>query len=149
MSDVDADASGVRKECSNCGQTNRIPLRHLTDTGRCGKCKTPLDPLEGPIDADLALFDALLRDARAPVLVDFWAAWCGPCRVMAPELEKLARSQKGSLIVVKVDTERFPELSQRYSIEALPTLVLFRDGQVQKRLAGARPAAAIARELAL
>jgi thioredoxin 2 len=68
---------------------------------------------------------------------------------MAPELEKLATSRKGSVIVVKVDTERFPELSQRYSIEALPTLVLFRDGQVQKRLAGARPAAAIARELGL
>jgi thioredoxin 2 len=68
---------------------------------------------------------------------------------MAPELEKLATSQKGSVIVVKVDTERFPELSQRYSIEALPTLVLFRDGQVRKRLAGARPAAAIARELGL
>ncbi len=142
-------AAGVLRQCSSCGQTNRIPLRHLTDTGRCGKCKTQLAPLDRPIDADPALFDALLRDARAPVLVDFWASWCGPCRVMAPELEKLATARKGSVIVVKVDTERFPELSRRYSIEALPTLALFRDGQLQKRLAGARPASAIARELAL
>jgi thioredoxin 2 len=144
------DAStGVLRECSQCGQTNRVPVRHLADTGRCGNCKTPLPPLDKTVDADPSLFDALLQEARVPVLVDFWAAWCGPCRSMAPELVKLAAAQRGKVIVAKVDTERFPELSKRFSIEALPTLMLFRNGQVQKRLAGARPASAIARELEL
>jgi thioredoxin 2 len=83
------------------------------------------------------------------VLVDFWAAWCGPCRAVAPEVEKLARQHHGRLIVAKVDTDARPELGARYGIRSIPTLILFRDGGEAKRLSGAMPASAMAAQLGL
>ena len=146
--EMDDDAAWVRT-CPNCGQQNRIPVKHLADAGRCGSCKQALPPSSKPIEANVQRFEKLVSEARVPVLVDFWADWCGPCRVMAPELEKLAASRAGNVLVAKVNTDEFPELARRFAIEALPTLVLFREGQPKQRLAGARSAAAILRELAL
>ena len=94
-------------------------------------------------------FDELIRDAKAPVLVDFWAAWCGPCRAVAPELEKLANQRQGNTIVAKVDTDAQAELSARYGIRSIPTLVLFRNGREVKRISGAMPASAMAAQLGL
>jgi len=141
-------ASSLVRACGHCGQNNRVPARHLAHSGRCGACKRELPPLAEPIELDAPLLEAI-GGAGVPLLVDFWAAWCAPCRMMAPELEKLAASYAGRLVIGKVDTERHPELAGRHGIEALPTLILFRDGQPRQRLAGARSAAAIARELAL
>jgi thioredoxin 2 len=97
----------------------------------------PSQPVEVP---DAATFDALVAEAPVPVLVDFWAPWCGPCRTMAPELERAARQVAGSALVVKVDTDAVPELGERFRIRSIPTLAVFRGGREVSRAAGARPA---------
>jgi thioredoxin 2 len=94
-------------------------------------------------------FDELVRDAPAPVLVDFWAAWCGPCRTVAPELEKIAKGHAGRLIVAKVDTEALPDVAGRFAIRSIPTMILFRGGKESARLSGAMPASEIISQLAL
>ena len=141
---LSSDDRGVLLKCPNCGQMNRQGYQHLNRTIRCAKCHTSLPKPAAPVDVvSTAAFDALVKQSPVPVLVDFWAPWCGPCRTMAPEVEKLAQQTTGSALIVKVDTEAVPELGERYGIRAIPTVAVFMNGQIVARESGARPAAAL------
>jgi len=132
--------------CHSCGQQNRVPPSKLAAHPHCGACKSTLD--DYPIAVGSAAeFDELVRDSPLPIVVDFWAAWCGPCRVVAPELERLAKERRGRALVAKVDTEALPDLASRYDIRGIPTMVLFSGGREASRVSGAMPAAQIAARL--
>ena len=135
--------------CSACHSNNRVPAARLGDGAKCANCKVPL-PTDVPLVVRTAAeFDELVRDAKVPVLVDYWAAWCGPCRAVGPELEKVAKERSGKLVVAKVDTEALPDVAGRFGIRSIPTLMLFRDGREAKRVQGAMPKAAILAGLGL
>ena len=144
MSNIKLDERGLIMSCSQCGQRNRIPFDHLGDTGTCGKCQASLAAPSEPIEVTSeSHFNALTASSSLPVLVDFWAEWCGPCRMMAPEFVKAANTLSGKMVPVKVDTEAIPALASRHRIGSLPTLAVFANGREVARDMGARPAANI------
>jgi thioredoxin 2 len=125
--------------CPHCATRNRVPAS-ATGRPRCAHCHQWLPWIA---TADDSSFSDIVEKASVPVLVDLWATWCGPCRMVSPALEQLARERAGRLKLVKVDVDKAPAISQRFSVQAVPTLVLLDHGQILKRQSGAAPVAAL------
>jgi thioredoxin 2 len=129
--------------CTACGQTNRIPADRLDSGPKCGACAAPL--ADGHVHTlDAAAHDKAIARDSLPILIDYWAPWCGPCRMMAPEFEKAARMLGRHVRLAKLNAEDHPEVAGRAGIRGIPALILYRGGREVGRLAGARPAADIA-----
>jgi len=130
--------------CPFCDTANRIDLARHADGPRCGDCKRPLR-VDRPLKATDASLDQLLQGAEVPVLVDFYADWCGPCKVMAPTLDSFALDRTGEVLVLKLDTDANPVAAQRFDIRGIPTLIAFHGGKETGRHVGATDRATLER----
>jgi thioredoxin 2 len=124
--------------CPFCATLNRVDLTRLADHPKCGKCGRPI-LLDRPLSISDATIDGVVRGTEVPVVVDCYADWCGPCKIMAPILDDLARDRQGDVLVTKLDTDRNPATVRRFDIRAIPTLLVFRGGEAVARHAGAIP----------
>lgn len=125
--------------CPTCGKTNRVPAA-AAGRPRCGSCRSSLPWIVNAGDGDFAV---VAEQSPVPALIDFWAAWCGPCRMVSPVLDRIARERAGQIKLVKVDVDRAPQLSRRFDIQAIPTLMIIDGGKVLATQTGAAPAEAL------
>src|SRR5438874_3029486 len=126
MNKIETDERGILISCPKCGRRNRLNYEGLGKVFRCGQCRSELRPLGEPVDvhSDVA-FDALISRSALPVLVDFWAPWCGPCKMVAPEIRKVAAEAADQVLEAKVNTEELPSLARRFRVTAIPTMSIF------------------------
>ena len=142
--EVSLDERGIIVSCAHCGKRNRLTFERLGQTFRCGDCHNELDLPSAPIELHSHRdFESLSRRSSLPILVDFWASWCGPCKMVAPELAKVAANANGQFLVAKVNSEELPVIAQQFRITSIPTLVLLRHGRELGRKSGALPSSAI------
>ncbi len=134
------DTSKATVACPFCETLNRVDLTRIGQHPKCGNCGKPI-LLDRPIAVSEATFDQATSGTTVPVLVDFYADWCAPCKIMAPLLDDVARRRMGQLLVLKLDTDRNPAIQQRFGVRGIPTLILFRGGKEVDRRVGAIPAA--------
>ena len=138
------DSTGVIVTCGSCGKANRLAFTLLKRTTRCANCKNTLPAPNVPLEiGDGAAFDAASTHSALPLIVDFWAPWCGPCRMVAPELEQVARANAGRYLVIKVNTDAVTDVAARFRIRSIPTLAIVFGGRELARVAGVRPASDI------
>lgn len=130
-------ATRAHFRCVSCGGINRVSTARLAERPTCGRCKAPLDLSNAPHDLDDDALDRLVRAAPVPVLVDFWAPWCGPCRMVAPHIKALAKDLAGKLIVAKVDTDQHQRTAARLNVRSIPTLAVYQGGQLKLAQPGA------------
>lgn len=128
------------RTCGKCGRDNRVPAKYLAKVGRCGVWGEELAALGEPLDVGEAEFDEIVGTVTVPVLVDFWAEWCGPCRMAAPEVKTLAKEMAGNLVVLKVDTDWESRLAGRYGVQSIPNFKVFHQGRVVFDRSGVAPA---------
>lgn len=139
---LNGDGTALELSCSGCNAVNRVPAARLGQVAKCGRCATPLR-VDRPVNVDDGTFAGLTRVATVPVLLDVWAPWCAPCRMVAPELEKVARERASRVLVAKLNSDENPAVSAQLGIRSIPALLLFRGGQEVAREVGALPAAGI------
>jgi thioredoxin 2 len=131
------DGEKLNVVCPACNQTNAIPLAKLLDGPVCGSCKTKLPAPDLPLEVTDTTFDDLVNGSPLPVLVDFWAPWCGPCRMMGPTLERFAKNKAGAVVVAKLNTDESPAIQGRFGVRGIPTLIVFKNGEETARQVGA------------
>lgn len=134
--DAGLPARTATVRCRFCGRRNRVDMARVSARPRCADCTRPI-LLDRPLPVTAEEFHEVIGSAGVPVLVDFYADWCGPCRIVAPVLDELALRHQGELLVLKVDSDRFPELTRQHGVRGIPTLLLFDEGREVRRHVGA------------
>jgi thioredoxin 2 len=142
-----ADVDLIR--CQTCGATNRAPRAKLTEGLEpvCGRCKTPLSLLRTPVVVTDATFSADVERSPVPVLLDMWAEWCGPCRMIAPVIEELGREMEGRVRIAKMDVDKNPLTASRFNVRTIPTLLVLKAGREIDRIIGVQPKSEIVKRL--
>lgn len=136
-----SDERGIILPCTDCGTANRIAYATVSKQGRCGSCKVDLQPIAGPVEmTSPEAFAALVSQSPLPIVIDFWAAWCGPCQMMAPEFAKAASQAAGEVVFVKVNTDEQQKIASQFRIQGIPAFALMKNGKVTAQTSGFQPA---------